>query len=394
MKIGDKVRFLSETGGGRISGFQGKNIVLVEDEDGFEIPTLVSEVIVVADSSETEKQIAKAEKQQQASSQPDNRSIKQRLADNENDEYDDTPDDPSVNFTPPVKEREEGELLSIYVGFVPIDEKQITQTKFEAYLINDSNYFIAYNYLFKNGEEWQAESSGEIEPNTKFLLNEFSHTDLNSMLNIAVQLIAYKRKKTFKIKPAIDSRFKLDATKFYKQNSFRENDFFEHSAIIYPIVEADKIIHQFEINADAIKESMLTTLKPEPAKPQTAPARKANTTRQEKRYPSEQSKSAKVKQILRDDKVVIDLHIEQLLETTVGMNSTDILEYQLDVFRSTLEQYKNKPGQKLIFIHGKGEGVLRHALIHELNYKYKHFRYQDASFREYGYGATQVTIRN
>ena len=34
MKIGDKVRFLSETGGGVIAGFQGKNIVLVEDEDG------------------------------------------------------------------------------------------------------------------------------------------------------------------------------------------------------------------------------------------------------------------------------------------------------------------------------------------------------------------------
>ena len=36
MKIGDKVRFLSEVGGGRVSGFQGKDIVLVEDEDGFE----------------------------------------------------------------------------------------------------------------------------------------------------------------------------------------------------------------------------------------------------------------------------------------------------------------------------------------------------------------------
>ena len=32
MKIGDKVRFLSEVGGGRVAGFQGKNIVLVEDE--------------------------------------------------------------------------------------------------------------------------------------------------------------------------------------------------------------------------------------------------------------------------------------------------------------------------------------------------------------------------
>ena len=35
-KIGDRVRFLSETGGGRVTGFRGKNIVLVEDEDGFE----------------------------------------------------------------------------------------------------------------------------------------------------------------------------------------------------------------------------------------------------------------------------------------------------------------------------------------------------------------------
>ena len=37
MKKGDKVRFLSETGGGIVAGFQGKNIVLVQDSDGFEI---------------------------------------------------------------------------------------------------------------------------------------------------------------------------------------------------------------------------------------------------------------------------------------------------------------------------------------------------------------------
>ena len=35
MKIGDKVRFLSEVGGGIVKGFQGKEIVLVEDADGF-----------------------------------------------------------------------------------------------------------------------------------------------------------------------------------------------------------------------------------------------------------------------------------------------------------------------------------------------------------------------
>ena len=35
MKIGDKVRFLSETGGGVVAGFQGKNIVLVEFPDTY-----------------------------------------------------------------------------------------------------------------------------------------------------------------------------------------------------------------------------------------------------------------------------------------------------------------------------------------------------------------------
>ena len=34
----------------------------------------------------------------------------------------------------------------------------------------------------------------------------------------------------------------------------------------------------------------------------------------------------------------------------------------------------------------RARGVLRQAIIHELNYKYKHFQYQDASFQEYGYG--------
>ena len=72
------------------------------------------------------------------------------------------------------------------------------------------------------------------------------------------------------------------------------------------------------------------------------------------------------KQILNDDKIIIDLHADELLETTVGMTSADILEYQLDVFRRTLDQYKGQRGKKLIFIHGKGEGVLRHAIIHEL----------------------------
>ena len=47
MKVGDKVRFIYESGGGVVTGFRGKDIVLVEDKDGFEIPMQVRECVVV-----------------------------------------------------------------------------------------------------------------------------------------------------------------------------------------------------------------------------------------------------------------------------------------------------------------------------------------------------------
>ena len=95
----------------------------------------------------------------------------------------------------------------------------------------------------------------------------------------------------------------------------------------------------------------------------------------------------------KDDIVVVDLHAAELLETTAGMSSGDILNYQLDVFRKTLEKHRMEKGIRIVFIHGKGEGVLRSAIVKELRYKYKNCPFQDASFREYGYGATQVTIK-
>lgn len=94
-----------------------------------------------------------------------------------------------------------------------------------------------------------------------------------------------------------------------------------------------------------------------------------------------------------DDIVVVDLHANSLLDTTAGMSSSDILSYQIEKFHEVLDKYKSEKGRRIVFIHGKGEGVLRHAIVHELQYKYKKYQYQDASFLEYGYGATQVTIR-
>jgi len=81
------------------------------------------------------------------------------------------------------------------------------------------------------------------------------------------------------------------------------------------------------------------------------------------------------------------------LDSTSGMNNTEMLNVQLDKFRQTMEENKNQKGQKIVFIHGKGEGVLRNAVLSELKSKYKNCPVQDASFKEYGFGATMVTIK-
>ena len=96
MKKGDKVRFLSEVGGGKVAGFQGKNIVLVEDEDGFEIPMPINEVVVVEqDEYSMGKMIsAKMDAQQKAEEHAntelhqDSRSIKAILNDHDDVDMD------------------------------------------------------------------------------------------------------------------------------------------------------------------------------------------------------------------------------------------------------------------------------------------------------------------
>lgn len=354
MKIGDKVRFLSEVGGGVVAGFQGKNIVLVEDEDGFQIPTSITDVVVI----DNDDYNIKPEVQTPSTVKDDD------------EDYD--PADSPITFTAEPEERKGGDALSVYLGFVPVDIKEITNTKFEVYLINDSNYYIDFTYLTVEGTSWNLRSRGTVEPNTKLFIEEFGREVLNELERVAVQFVAYKKDKGFLLKPTVDTQLRIDTVKFYKLHTFQENDFFEQAALIYTLIENDKPVRPLVVDAKKLKIEM---------------ARKVSADNKSKTIVQHARKKAK------DEPVVVDLHASEILDTIAGMSPADILNYQLDLFKKTMDSYMGKHGTKIVFIHGKGEGVLRHAIIHELNYRYKNCPYQDASFQEYGYGATQVTIK-
>ena len=88
----------------------------------------------------------------------------------------------------------------------------------------------------------------------------------------------------------------------------------------------------------------------------------------------------------------VDLHINKLIDSVVGLSNTEILTLQLDVFRKELNKSIKSNEREIIFIHGIGNGTLKGDLRRVAEYEYSWCSQEDASFREYGFGATRIRI--
>jgi len=209
VKIGDKVRFLNTTGGGRVKAFQGKGMVMVEDDSGFDFPVLIAECVVV-DGERT----------------PPPRPLPEREL-RENGESDRVIPKPQVPTRNSYIETTEGERLSASIAYLPVDRKSLTQSGYEAWFINDSNYFLYFTYLNRQNNSWTNRYHGLIEPNTKIFMEEFGKETLNDLEHICIQMIAFKQHKPFGLKNTLSVELRLDTVKFYKVHCFTENDYFD-----------------------------------------------------------------------------------------------------------------------------------------------------------------------
>ena len=92
------------------------------------------------------------------------------------------------------------------------------------------------------------------------------------------------------------------------------------------------------------------------------------------------------------ERVVLDLHIENLIDSHNGMSNSAILKIQMSHFKSFLNKSIDKKQRKIVVIHGVGEGVLRHEIRKELDIYHPYFEYYDASYDDFGYGATEIRL--
>lgn len=363
IKIGSYVRFLNDVGGGRVSRIEGK-MVYVEDSDGFERPAPASQLVVVGDGT-SPTMTHSYERPVQVKSklvEPDAPAPKPEKK----------PEQPQL----PVMETPEGDTLNVVLAYEPREVKHLNTTTFFPILVNDSNYYLYFTYMTRGDDsEWTTRYHGMVEPNIQVQLDEFGHNDLNMMTHIAVQYVAFKQDRHFKLKNPVLVEQRLDVTRFFKLHAFHATDYFDTPVLSVDITRNDRPARQMVIDSSEIESAMRGEMRA-------------------KREAKQQRHHGKPQQQRQQEIIVQDLHIAELLDDLRGLTNSDMLNYQLDKFNEVMRANLKHQGQRIVFIHGKGEGVLRRAIMEELKRHYPACEVQDASFKEYGFGATQVTIHH
>lgn len=380
IKIGDTVRYLNAVGGGVVRKIEGK--IAYVDEDGFETPVLVNELVVVLPAGHDVKPGGpslyfdqKAFDAGRSESRGQNSESRGQKPESRGSQL------ASDNFTAAsakVEETPYGDRLNIAIAFEPTSIRDLGKSDFNAVLVNDSNYFLYFVFMRRSADErgWHTVYSGEVAPNELIDVAVLRHGELNDYEKVALQYVAFKKDKEFELKaPAAITR-KLDLTKFFKLHCFRPGIYFDTPVMEISLVKEDRVqADSISVISDYASKSTAAAEKKEPAK-----------------RPHGRGKELSPYKLL--PLIEVDLHMDSLVDTTSGMENKDMLGLQLDKVRNTMKENLKRKGQKIVFIHGKGDGVLRKGVRDLLKKEYPKCEVQDASFQEYGFGATLVTIHN
>ncbi len=329
--IGDKVRFLNDVGSGKVIKYIDEQTVLLLNDDDFEIPVLVDELILdrVFDYDNSHSSV--------------------------NEEVQDTQEDEEDEFA------KETDDIEVFIALV-------NEQKGNAlYLINDSNYQCFASVGLQYGA-YNISYAHHLSANTKIELRKLTKSDLNGIDFMSVQIIFYKT-KAYKLKPVISEKIDINSL---NAKPLSDNDFFDNPAVVITVFsESENKQNIFpEISAQEIKEAMM--------------CKEYENKRLNKKTNFKSSKPKEIREI--------DLHIHELMDKYDNMSPKEILDYQMDCFREELKKAIADRVKNIVFIHGKGNGSLKAELRRELKHKYRKYQFQDASFQKYGFGATMVYL--
>jgi hypothetical protein len=191
---------------------------------------------------------------------------------------------------------------------------------------------------------------------------------LNNLPKFWFRIIPF-RKEEKKLTNPVVKEIEVNGVKFYKEKSFAKSSFFKGRAMVF-----DLLVNPMKEEIDKLTDKDFKQVVKE---------------KDEENRPEEPKKFKK-----RTPEIVeVDLHIHELVENANGLSNHDMLQIQMDKFHSEMKSAIENRVNRIVFIHGVGNGVLKQEIHKKLKSTYAKYFFQDASFQEYGYGATMVILR-
>ncbi|MFH2142096.1 MAG: DUF2027 domain-containing protein [Bacteroidota bacterium] len=354
-KTGDNVRFLNEVGGGIIVRIIDNKHVEIKDDNDFIIPVLISELVLIPSDLKSGKKEKNEEKQPYVKDNSYNYAERDQW-----DYLDDKKHTETEKKEEKVVQKNDNKIL---LAFVPENADSVTSSNLNLFIINDTDFHILFNLNIENSDGLISLEHGDVEPNHKIYISIFQREDLNNVNALSFQAICFK-KIYFKQKKTIDFQIKIKNTKFYKENTFSENDYFDQPAYLISVTDAqyndilEKKASAKMMSSEEIREKIKTD-------------------------------------IVQDEKnelIEVDLHVNKIIDNYLGMSNGEILNTQINYFRKKLENAILNKAKRIVFIHGIGNGTLKNEVRRILKEEYVDYSFQDASHKEYGFGATMVNL--
>lgn len=354
-KVGDKVKFLNEAGGGYVTEIMSPSMVKVSNEDGFEIPYPVADLLRLATN---EEDAAAHFFDEEYNTPPE-------LLEKTEEQISQQTEQSSALFRRQSMHLKEG----IYLAFVPQDQKWLTSGLIDIYLLNHSQNDILFA-LFQNiDNEISTCDYDFVNAHNKYLLDTIEHKEIERYTQGHLQAIIIADKKADKLIAPLNKHYKIKASKLFQEGAYKFVDILNENAFVAEMG-----------NMEYMRMISKSIPKSEEAHKTSFKAKSAT----EERSLIEYHKVAPLE-------AEIDLHISALMDDYSHLKAHDILQKQLDYFNRCLEDAMRHQYKKVIFIHGIGNGTLKKQLKDELR-GYDEIEVRDGSFQHYGYGAIEIKI--
>lgn len=352
IRPGDEVRFLNATGGGRVVRIIDSRMALVAIEDGFEIPVLLSELVVVQQSPTPARQAASEALQKELAAQ--------QLA--EADERDQARKSQLRRFA------RNSEQEGFYLAFVPHEQQWLLTGPLDVVLVNHSPLELLYTVHIRADGEWLNADYGQLEPYSKAVIETISRDDLNQWSRGVVQGLPVFDRLEQHLKP-LNAHFNVKPARFYKEGNYLPLAVLGEKALF---VQLELFVSMSETGEQIGDKSADAPVQPKAPVKEKALIDKHRTAAGE---------------------AVVDLHIGELVTNISGLSSHDMFNIQIDYFHKALSSAIAEDYSNVTFIHGVGNGVLKNAIVQALE-NFEGVGNRMASMSKFGVGAIEVLIRD